>query len=150
MRHLFISLTAILLIATDSAKAQSLTDVTSSIRDGGGWVAIDIEGGAGSYRSQSLPTLNLKLNGCVTVWDQLSGSWEIEATETVTGTKLLLSAEPGVGVAFTHQFGEQSQVDVSFRWSEPRDTTLLLWVGLTINPDGVDAVCEPRREPPIG
>jgi len=26
----------------------------------------------------------------------------------------------------------------------------LLWVGLTINPDGVDEVCEPRREPPIG
>jgi len=150
MRHLFISLTAILLIATDSAEAQSLTDVTSSIRDGGGWVAIAIEGGEGSYSSPRLPTLNLKLNGCVTVWDQLSGSWEIEATETVTGTKLLLSAEPGVGVSFTHQFGVQSQVDVSFRWSEPRDTTLLLWVGLTINPDGVDAVCEPRREPPIG
>ena len=150
MRHLFISLTAILLIATDSAKAQSLTDVTSSIRDGGGWVAIAIEGGEGSYSSPRLPTLPLKLNGCVTVWDQLSGSWEIEATETVTGTKLLLSAAPGVGVSFTHQFGVQSQVDVSFRWSEPRDTTLLLWVGLTINPDGVDAVCEPRREPPIG
>jgi len=94
MRHLFISLTAILLIATDSAKAQSLTDVTSSIRDGGGWVAIAIEGGEGSYSSPRLPTLNLKLNGCVTVWDELSGSWEREATETVTGTKLLLSAEP--------------------------------------------------------
>ena len=86
----------------------------------------------------------------MTVWDELSGSWEIEATETVTGTKLLLSAEPGVGVPFSHQFGVQAQVDVSFRWSEPRDTTLLLWVGLTVNPDGVDAVCEPRREPPIG
>ena len=150
MRHLFISLTAILLIATDSAKAQSLTDVTSSIRDGGGWVAIAIEGGEGSYSSPRLPTLNLKLNGCVTVWDELSGSWEIEATETVSGSNLLLSAEPGVGVPFSHQFGVQAQVDVSFRWSEPRDTPLLLWVGLTVNPDGVDAVCEPRREPPIG
>ena len=150
MRHLFISLTVILLTATDSAEAQSLTDVTTSIRDGGGWVAMAIEGGEGAYSSVRLPTLNLKLNGCGTVWDELSGSWEIEATETVTGTKLLLSAEPGVGVPFSHQFGVQAQVDVSFRWSEPRDTTLLLWVGLTINPDGVDAVCEPRREPPIG
>ena len=150
MRHLFISLTAILLITTDSAEAQSLTDVTSSIRDGGGWVAIAIEAGEGSYSSPRVPTLNLKLNGCVTVWDELSGSWVIEATETVSGTTLLLSAEPGVGVPFSHQFGVQSQVDASFRWSEPRDTTLLLWVGLTINPDGVDEVCEPRREPPIG
>ena len=150
MRHLFISLTAILLTATDSAEAQSLTDVTTSIRDGGGWVAIAIEGGKGSYSSVRLPTLNLKLNGCVTVRDELSGSWEIEATETVTGTKLLLSAEPGVGVPFSHQFGVQAQVDVSFHWSEPGDTTLLFWVGLTGDADGVDAVCEPRREPPIG
>ena len=150
MRHLFISLTAILLITTDSAEAQSLTDVTSSIRDGGGWVAIAIEGGEGSYSSPRIPTLNLKLNGCVTVWDELSGNWVSEATETVSGTTLLLSAEPGVGVPFSHQFGVQSQVDATFRWSEPRDTTLLLWVGLTINPDGVDEVCEPRREPPIG
>ena len=150
MRHLFISLTVILLTATDSAEAQSLTDVTTSIRDGGGWVAMAIEGGEGSYSSVRLPTLNLKLNGCVTVWDELSGSWEIEATETVPGTKLLLSAEPGVGVPFSHQFGMQAQVDVSFRWSEPGDTTLLLWVGLTGDVDGVDAVCEPRREPPIG
>ena len=96
MRHLFISLTAILLITTDSAEAQSLTDVTSSIRDGGGWVAIAIEGGEGSYSSPRVPTLNLKLNGCVTVWDELSGNWVIEATETVSGTTLLLSAEPGL------------------------------------------------------
>ncbi len=150
MRDLFILLTAILLIAPDSTEAQGLTDVTTSIRDGGGWVAMAIEGGEGSYSSVRLPTLNLKLNGCVTVWDKLSGSWEIEATETVTGTKLLLSAEPGVGVPFSHQFGVQAQVDVSFRWSEPGDTTLLLWVGLTFDADGVDEVCEPRREPPIG
>ena len=113
-------------------------------------MAIAIETGEGSYSSPRVPTLNLKLNGCVTVWDELSGNWVIEATETVSGTTLLLSAEPGVGVPFSHQFGVQSQVDASFRWSEPRDTTLLLWVGLTINPDRVDEVCEPRREPPIG
>ena len=87
MRDLFILLTAILLIAPDSTEAQGLTDVTTSIRDGGGWVAMAIEGGEGSYSSVRLPTLNLKLNGCVTVWDKLSGSWEIEATETVTGNE---------------------------------------------------------------
>jgi len=150
MQHLVVSLAVIIVIATGSAKAQSLTDITSSIGGGGGWIAIAIEDGEGSYSSVRLPTLNLKLNGCVTVWDKLPGTWEIDATETVTGTRLLLSAEPGVGVPFSHQFGMQGQVDISFRWSEPSNTILLLWVGLTTAVDNVDEVCEPQREPPIG
>lgn len=150
MQHLAVSLAVITVMATGSAKAQSLTDITSSIRGGGGWVAIAIEDGEGSYSSVRLPTLNLKLNGCLTVWDKLSGTWEIDATETVTGTRLLLSAEPGIGVPFSHQFGIQGQVDVSFRWSEPGNTILLLWVGLTTQADTVGKACEPRTEPPIG
>ena len=150
MQHLVVSLAAIIVMATGSAKAQSLTDITSSIRGGGGWVAIAIENGEGSYSSVRLPTLNLKLNGCVTVWDKLSGTWEIEATETVTNTRLLLSADPGIGVPFSHQFGIQGQVDVSIRWSEPSNTILLLWVGLTMEADNVSKACEPQTEPPIG
>ena len=126
MQHLAVSLAVITVMATGSAKAQSLTDITSSIRGGGGWVAIAIEDGEGSYSSVRLPTLNLKLNGCLTVWDKLSGTWEIDATETVTGTRLLLSAEPGIGVPFSHQFGIQGQVDVSFRCSEPSKYLVLI------------------------
>ena len=62
--------------------------------------------------------------------------------ETVTDSVLVITAEPGEGVPFSHTFGLRAQVDFDVRWSEPRDTTLLLWVGLAVGRT-IEEACQP-------
>jgi hypothetical protein len=124
-------------------EAQPLDDVMTAIRNGGGWVSIPIVGGRGSTSTVTLPTMGLTLTGCVRVWDGHSGRWEIRARETVNQGSLSATSVPGQGVPFTHTFGLRSQVEVDFLWSEPRDTTLFLWVGLKGAEDDRDA-CVPK------
>jgi len=129
--------------APSPATAQPLDNVMSAIRDGGGWVSVPIVAGHGTASTTALPTMGLTLTGCVRVWDGHSGRWEIRAHETVADTTLLVRAGPGEGVPFSHTFGFRSQVEVDIRWSEPRDTTLYLWVGLRGADDQRDA-CIPK------
>lgn len=126
------------------AHAQSVSSILSGMRDGGGWVGIPIEGGKGSYTTVRLPTARMTLDGCVNVWYGHSGKWTIEARDSITDSTLVIAAEPGIGVPFSHKFGMQAKIDFDFRWSEPRDTTLLLWVGVDLDGEGGDPpVCDP-------
>lgn len=135
---------ALLVLALPAgARAQPLDDVMSAIRDGGGWVSVPIVRGEGAATTMTLPTMGLTLTGCVRVWDGHSGRWEIRAHETVADTTLVTSSVPGEGVPFSHTFGLRSQIDVLIRWSEPRDTTLFLWVGIKGQDDERDA-CVPK------
>ena len=136
-------LAASLASVPEGVAAQPLDEVMSAIRNGGGWVSVPIVGGRGAARTLPLPTMNLTLTGCVRVWDGHSGSWEIRARETVADTTLVVRSAPGQGVPFSHKFGLRSQVDVDIVWSEPRDTTLFLWVGLESEDDDRDA-CVPK------
>ena len=77
------------------------------------------------------------------VWWGHSGTWEIRAHESVLGSNLRIEAEPGVGVTFEHDFGMTAQVDIEFEWSEPRDTTLLLWIALDPTLEAPESVCDP-------
>lgn len=126
-----------------TARAQPLDDAMAAIRNGGGWVSVPIVGGRGAARTLPLPTMGITLTGCVRVWDGHSGSWEIRARETVADTTLVVRSAPGEGVPFSHTFGLRSQIDVDVEWSEPRDTTLFLWVGLKGQDDERDA-CVPK------
>ena len=108
-----------------------------------GWVGIPIEGGKGSFSSVTVPVGALSISGCVNVWWGHSGTWKIRAHESVLGSNLRIDAEPGVGVPFEHDFGMTAQVDVAFEWSEPRDTTLLLWIGLDPTLEAPESACEP-------
>ena len=110
--------------------AQGLEEIMAGIRNGGGWVAIPIEAGKGSFSTVPIPTLNLTLTGCLQVWEGHSGRWDIRARDTIGQGLLETSSVPGEGVRFTHKFGLRSQLEIEFTWSEPRDTTLTLWVGL--------------------
>lgn len=123
--------------------AQALDGVMAAIRNGGGWVAVPIEGGAGSASTLTIPTMGLTLTGCVRVWDGHSGRWQIRARETIAQQSLSMSSVPGQGVPFSHTFGLRSQLEVDIRWSEPRDTTLYLWVGIKGVDDTRDA-CVPK------
>jgi hypothetical protein len=125
------------------ARAQPVDDAMEAVRNGGGWVSVPIVAGRGSAHTLPLPTMGLTLAGCVRVWDGHSGRWEIRARETVADTLLVVRSAPGEGVPFSHTFGLRSQIDVDFVWSEPRDTTLFLWVGLKAADEDRD-VCVPK------
>jgi hypothetical protein len=130
MRLALTALTALALTLPSPVRGQAIAQVMSGIRDGGGWIGIPIVKGHGTFSTVTLPTAAMSLSGCVNVWYGHSGTWTIEAHERVLGSRLQIEAEPGVGVPFEHDFGMTAQVDFDFRWSEPRDTTLMLWVGL--------------------
>ena len=87
--------------------------------------------------------MGMKLSGCVRVFDGNSGRWRITAHETIADATLEVNAVRGQGVPFAHEFGLRSQIDVAFVWSEPRDTTLFLWVGLGDAESDPD-VCIPK------
>lgn len=135
---------ALLALRPTDAVAQRVSEIMSGLRDGGGWMSIPIEGGEGSYSTVRLPTGRMTLSGCVHVWPGHSGTWTIEAQEHVQESTISIAAEPGVAVPFRHTFGMQARIDFDFRWSEPRDTTLFLWVGLDMDGEGGDPpVCDP-------
>jgi hypothetical protein len=131
-----------LVITAPALSAQESGDMLAGLRNGGGWVSIPIVGGQGSMSTAQLPTMGMTLAGCMTVWPGHSGDFEILARETMVDTTLVVHARPGVGVPFRHTFGVKAQLDFSFRWSEARDTTLMLWLGLAVGRTQHEA-CEP-------
>jgi hypothetical protein len=141
-----LTLFALSLLAMPSpGSSQGIAQLMTGFREGGGWVSIPIEEGRGTFSTITLPTAAMSVAGCINVWSVHSGTWKIEAHEKVLGSVLSLDAEPGQGVPFEHDFGMTAQVDFAFRWSEPRDTTLYLWVGLGRSGRGPETACEPRE-----
>ena len=128
-----------------SAQERSETaNVLSVLKDGGLWVTIPILAGEGTISTVRVPAMALGITGCVNVWHGHSGSWQIEAHEKVRGSVLRIEAQPGLGVPFEHDFGMQAQVDVKFSWSEARDTTLMLWVGVALAGSKNESLCQPK------
>jgi len=138
-----------LLSAPTSSSAQERSEtanVLSVLKDGGLWVTIPILAGEGTISTARVPAMALGITGCVNVWHGHSGSWQIEAHEKVRGSVLKIEAQPGLGVSFEHDFGMQAQVDVKFSWSEARDTTLMLWVGVALAGANNESLCQPKYE----
>ena len=135
--------TAATLAVPVGLSGQGVGEMMSTLRAGGTWVTIPIVAGEGTYSTTTIPTATMTLNGCLNVWPGHSGSWEIDAVEKVQGASLEIEAEPGVGVPFRHQFGMTAQLDFDFRWSEARDTTLYIWVGVDMSGSGDASICEP-------
>ncbi len=134
---------AVLLAAPRSASAQGPMELLRVIRQGGGWISLPINEGVADLTSDTVPTLGVALAGCVTVWPGHSGTWILEATDPLNEQGLEATATPGEGVPFSYQTGPRSVLDVRVRWSEPRDTTLHLWVGLDV-PTSREDPCTPR------
>jgi hypothetical protein len=143
MRTPLLLLAVSTLALTARADAQVVSEVMAGLREGGGWVSIPIEDGYGTFSTVTLPTAGMTLKGCLNVWHGHSGSWTVEAHERLRDVIVTLDAEPGIGVPFEHEFGMRAQIDFDFRWSEPRDTTLMLWVGVDFFGEGGDDSCEP-------
>lgn len=131
-------------LAPTPAAAQGVPEILATIRNGGSWVSVPIEHGHGTVSTIMLPTMGLKLSGCIHVWEGHTGEWEIRARDTIAQDSLRLTSLPGQGVRFAHEFGLRSQIEFDFQWSEPRDTTLFLWVGVDRPDDGPDEACTPK------
>lgn len=127
-----------------ASHAQGVEEVLATIRNGGGWVSVPIEAGQGTASTVMLPTLGLRLSGCVSVWEGHTGEWRIRAHDTVAEDTVSVASTPGQNVRFSHEFGMRSQLEFDFAWSEPRDTTLFLWVGLDREDDGPGEACTPK------
>jgi hypothetical protein len=135
---------ALLAVFPLPARAQSVQEVLTTIRNGGGWVSVVIDDGFGTASTVMLPTMGMALSGCLNVWEGHTGEWLIRARDTIARDSLAVRSTPGRGVRFAHEFGLRSKLEFDFEWSEPRDTTLYLWVGLDREDDGPTESCTPK------
>lgn len=119
-----------LLLGTAPASAQGVGAVLGAMAQGGGWIQIPIERGNGSLLSAALPSVGLEIAGCMQIWAGHSGSWTVNVEDTYGNGDLAAVAEPGDEIPFTYAPGAWAQLKVDITWSEPRDTTLLVWVGV--------------------
>ena len=125
------------------AEAQGPLELLRRVQQGGGWISIPVTEGAADVTTDTLPTLGLALEGCVTVWPGHSGTWTLEARDPLNDQEFDAVSNPGESARFSYQTGRRSVLDVRVRWSEQRDTTLHLWVGLDV-PTSREDPCTPR------
>lgn len=123
--------------------AQTIGPLLEAIRQGGSWVNIPIEDGRGSVETGEVPTFGLELAGCARIWSGNSGVWTLQAADLVTDSTVTAVMEPDEPFRFRHRSGPRAQLSVDVRWSEPRDTTLFLWVGLGGEERRNGDACEP-------
>ncbi len=135
-----------LAVAPGLADAQ-LARLLQTLRDGGGWARFAVEGGRGGYRSSPVPVAGLSLSGCFQVVQPRTGAWTITARDMLGDGKIEATVAAGEPVRFSYEAGFRTRLDVVVEWSEPRDTTLVLWVGLDTLADEDRDSCRP---PPPG
>lgn len=140
-----LSTLALLLALALPGQAQTAAELMAGLRQGGGWIAVPIEEGTGVMRTAAVPTLGLVVTGCAQIWGGHSGTWEIRLRDSVSGRTLEVSAAPGEPILFTHASAMMSQVDLDVRWSEPRDTTLVMWIGIETPERKGDKACVPAE-----
>ncbi len=129
-----------------TAAEGQVAELLKAVSDGGSWVNFDIIEGRGSYRSLTIPTAGMSFDGCFQIWEGHSGTWTVQAQEPVGGGELQATARPGEPVEFEYQAGLQARLEVAIEWSEPRDTTLFVWVGL----DALTGQSRDSCQPPEG
>lgn len=123
-------LVLLLLAPADGIRAQTMADLFRAVERGGGWVSIPVREGRASLETVALPTGGATLAGCLHVWKGHTGTWEIEAQDLLGDGRLAAVVGPGESEPFRYASGARAKLKVDVRWSEPRDTTLHLWVGL--------------------
>jgi len=139
-------LAALLLLGLPGrTEAQSVSDLMAGLQRGGGWITVPIKNGTGKVSTAALPTIGMTLAGCVHVWGGQTGRWSIQARDAFGTGRFDMSAGAGESKPFSYTAGMRSQLDIDFAWSEPRDTTLYLWVGLARPNQAPEATCQPKE-----
>lgn len=111
------------------AQAQ-IFELLRIVGEGGSWLGLPITEGRASFSSPVVPVAGLALDGCLWVWNGHSGEWTIRAEDRLGGSRLDVTAKPGQPMRFEFRGGVRAQLDVAVQWSEARDTTLHVWVGV--------------------
>ena len=143
MSKLYAALFVMLLgMSPSPVQGQSALELLQSIRQGGSWVRIPVVRGEGTLLTPLIPTLGVTLAGCAQVYPGLSGRWDIEVRDPLGDGLIEESVQGGEPVTFNYTTGPQAQLSLKAQWSEARDTTLLLWVGLAL-PGREQEACEP-------
>lgn len=136
--------TAALLASTVPAQSQ-IFELMRIVGDGGSWLGLTVTAGRASLEGPVVPVAGLALDGCLQVWDGHSGEWTIRAEDRLGASSLDVTVNPGQPARFEFRGGLQAQLDVAVEWSEARDTTLHVWVGVALPSapgDGRD-ICQP-------
>ena len=107
-----------------------IVQLLKAVGNGGSWINLPVKEGRASLRSPVLPLAGLSVNGCLHVWERHSGSWTVRARDVIGGRELEARLEPGIPERFDYDAGFRAQLDLEVEWSEPRDTTLFMWVGI--------------------
>ena len=133
-------------IAASTLPAQGqIFELMRIVSEGGSWLGLPVTEGRASFESPAVPIAGLALDGCMRVWDGHSGEWTIRAEDRLGGSRLDVTANPGQPVRFEFRGGVQAQLNVAVQWSEPRDTTLHVWVGVAppSGQGGERDICQP-------
>ena len=133
-----------LLCPPAAAQAQVL-DLLRAINDGGSWIKLTVEDGRAEFKSPVLPVAGLSVNGCLKIWDGNPGSWTLRARDLLGNAKLDVTTVSEKPVRFDYKGGMQAQLDLAVEWSESGETTLYLWVGVSLREAGDEErdICEP-------
>ncbi len=131
-RTLFLALLAwgALFFAGPSPGEAQLAQILEALSKGETWVNLPVKEGRGLWTTPSVPAFGLRFEGCARIWEKHSGTWKITATDLVGGEEVRLEGGPGAERRFSYEGGAVAKLQVQVEWSEPRDTTLFLWIGL--------------------
>ena len=138
-------LVAVAFLAPTVPAQGQILELMRIVGDGGSWLGLPVTAGRASLEGPVVPVAGLSLDGCLQVWDGHSGEWTIRAEDKLGGSSLDVTASPGQPVRFEFRGGIQAQLDVAVEWSEARDTTLHVWVGVALpSPQGGGRdICQP-------
>lgn len=141
MRTFFVAIGMAVLSPT-MASGQ-LVELLQALSGGGSWINLEIVAGAGRFSSPVIPIAGMAVEGCFQVWDGHSGDWTVEARDPLSEQELSATVRPGEAVPFDYAGGMTAKLEVDIAWSEPRDTTLFMWVGLKSLTAADQDVCTP-------
>lgn len=142
MRTLLLIAAVAGLLVPSAGSAQGIAEILEAMRVGGGWISLPVEAGRAKMTTMALPSAGRTIRGCMEIWPGHSGRWLLKVTDTYGNGRIEADARPSDDIPFTYTTGMMAQLDVEVEWSEPRDTTLMVWVGLESARGGRDA-CEP-------
>ncbi len=134
-----------LVLGLPGTVSAQMGEFLQAISGGGSWINLDIVDGRASYLSPVLPLPGLTVSGCFQVWDGHSGTWTVAARDVYGDQAINAAIEPGEPVKFDYTGGMQAQLEVTVEWSEPRDTTLFMWIGLQALASKDADVCVPTE-----
>lgn len=124
-----LSLAGIALTVPATAAEAQLLQAMKALSEGGSWINLPVRNGKAALRGPLVPLAGLSVDVCLVVWRRHSGQWTVHLKEERSGQAIDTVALPGEPVRLAYKAGFTARFSVDVEWSEPRDTTLFVWVG---------------------